>query len=393
MSERIVDVAVVGGGLVGTSVAAALASPATAVTLIDAAPPSIATGNDAADWDSRIYAISPASMTFLASIGAWQRVDPSRVSGCVRMRVRGDAAGSELLFSAYEAGVPELAVMAESRELLRAITIAASERPGLTIAAPARCIGFERAGDHVRLRLDDGCVVAARLVVGADGARSWVREAAGIPARTVPYDQVAVVANFEIERPHRGTAYQWFRSGAVLAYLPLPGERMSMVWSCPESLAEELLALDAESLARRVAAAGEHALGDLRLITSPRPFPLARMIASRLVGERVALVGDAAHVVHPLAGQGVNLGFGDAQWLAETLGSRDAFRECGNPRLLRRYERGRAEDILAIRSVTHGLKALFGLPGPVPRFARNAGLELAGRLPLLKTILARHALG
>jgi ubiquinone biosynthesis UbiH/UbiF/VisC/COQ6 family hydroxylase len=206
------------------------------------------------------------------------------------------------------------------------------------------------------------------------------------------YGQLGVVANFAIARPHQGTAFQWFRRDGVLAYLPLAGDRMSMVWSTPEGHGRELAALEPAELCRRVAAAGSGALGDLDLVTPPKAFPLQRLTAESMIAPRLALVGDAAHVVHPLAGQGVNLGFGDARVLAEVLRNRGAA-DPGDRVLLRRYERARAEAILAMRTVTHGLVGLFGLPGEIPSRFRNLGLNLTDRLPVIKNLLVRNAVG
>jgi ubiquinone biosynthesis UbiH/UbiF/VisC/COQ6 family hydroxylase len=220
-----------------------------------------------------------------------------------------------------------------------------------------------------------------------------VRSAAGLDARVHDYGQLGVVANFACERDHGGTAFQWFRGDGVLAFLPLPGARMSMVWSTPEANARELMALAPEALEARAAAAGEARLGRLRLLAPAQGFPLRRVDAEALVAPRVALAGDAAHVVHPLAGQGVNLGFGDAQALADVLVARESFRDCGDLALLRRYARARAEAILAMRAVTDGLVRLFGASGSVPDALRNRGLSLTDRIPVLKNLLVRHALG
>jgi ubiquinone biosynthesis UbiH/UbiF/VisC/COQ6 family hydroxylase len=287
--------------------------------------------------------------------------------------------------------VARLATITESGRLAHALW----ERLGAGVlrVVGRRCAALTVAPDAAQLVLEDGEEIAAQLVVGADGAGSWVRQAAGIEARVHDYGQLGVVANFACERGHGGTAYQWFREDGVLAYLPLPGARMSMVWSTPEAHARELMALSAEALEARVAAAGESRLGRLRLLAPAQGFPLRRLEARPLVVPRVALVGDAAHVVHPLAGQGVNLGFGDAAVLAETLGGRETFRDCGDPAVLRRYERARAEAILAMRSVTDGLVRLFSATGRLPDAVRNRGMNLTDRLPVLKNLLVRHALG
>jgi len=233
----------------------------------------------------------------------------------------------------------------------------------------------------------------ARLVVAADGMQSWARQAAGIAVHQRSYGQQGVIANFACSGAHHDTAYQWFRDDCVLAYLPLPGGRMSMVWSTPDAHAAELLALPVGALCAQVAAAGRLVLGDLSLLSAVQQFPLARMRAARLAAPRVALIGDAGHVVHPLAGQGVNLGFGDAAALARVLLEREAFRDPGEIRLLRRYERERAEDILALTVVTDGLQRLFAAPGRGAAQLRNTGLNLTNALPVVKNLLIRRALG
>jgi ubiquinone biosynthesis UbiH/UbiF/VisC/COQ6 family hydroxylase len=205
------------------------------------------------------------------------------------------------------------------------------------------------------------------------------------------------VANFACGRPHRNVAFQWFqggqKGGAVLALLPLPGDHVSMVWSTTDVEAARLLALAPEALAAEVAAASHESVGELALLTPQRGFPLRRLAAGRMVAPRVALAGDAAHVVHPLAGQGANLGLQDARVLADVLRSREPGRDAGDERLLRRYERSRAEDILAMRTTVHGLFRLFDARGTGISRLRNTGLNLADRIPVLKNMLMRHAMG
>ena len=381
------DVVIVGAGLVGASLAAALAGSGLSIAVVEPAPPSPPTD----EWDSRIYAISPASSGFLAAVGAWQRLDPMRVQAVAGMEICGDEPGARLAFSAYETGVAALAHIVESGRLQFALWQTLQDGDA-RLFAPAQCAGLEIAERAATLTLADGTTLTARLVVGADGAQSWVRRSVGRHARARSYGQLGVVANFAIVRSHRGIAHQWFRADGVLAYLPLAGARMSMVWSTPEAHGRELAALDTAELCRRVAAAGHGVLGDLDLVTAPRAFPLQLLTAESMIAQRVALVGDAAHVVHPLAGQGVNLGFGDARVLAEVLRNRGAA-DPGDRLLLRRYERSRAEAILAMRTVTDGLVGLFGRPGAIPSRFRNFGLNLTHRLPVIKNLLVRHAVG
>ncbi len=309
------------------------------------------------------------------------------------MEIYGDASDARMTFSAYETGVAELAFTVESGRLQRALWDGLATQRDVTLFTSVRCTQLDIGPRAATLTLDDGTRIATSLVVGADGASSWVRQQAGLAATARSYGERGVVANFTCARAHRGTAFQWFRSDGVLAYLPLPGARMSVVWSTPDAHASEMLALAPDELCARVAEAGSHMLGDLALLTPPAAFPLQLLVARRIVAPRIALVGDAAHVVHPLAGQGVNLGFADARTLADVLRAREASRDCGELALLRRFERARAEAILAMRGVTDGLQHLFSAQGSLISGIRNMGLNLTERMPVLKNLLVRQALG
>jgi ubiquinone biosynthesis UbiH/UbiF/VisC/COQ6 family hydroxylase len=314
------------------------------VALLDrqAPPPS----GDPATWDARVYAISPGSAAFLQGVGAWQALSCERIAPIESMRIVGDQ-GATLNWS-------------------------------------------PTAGT---LTLADGRRFTASLVVGADGLHSWVRHAAGIVAEPRSYGQQGVVANFDCERAHHGCARQWFRTdGGVLAWLPLPGRRMSIVWSAPDAQAHELLALSHDAFTARVAEAGDNALGALRMITPPAAFPLQSLRLPTSIAHRMALVGDAAHGVHPLAGQGVNLGFGDAQALASVLAERGPVGDAGAPILLERFARRRAEPVLAMHAVTDGLVRMFGPRMPWLKTLRNVGLSAVDRLPIVKRALAQSAL-
>lgn len=382
------EIAIVGGALVGAALARALEGTSVALVAQErrqaAAPP--------AAFDSRIYAISPANAAFLATLGAWQRIPAERLTAVHAMRVFGDDGRSRLEFDAYRAGASELAWIVEDALLQDALWASLSGQAQLELLAPGRCEKLALDATGASIALADGRQLASRLVVGADGARSFVRQQAGIDASERRYGQTAVVANFACERPHRNVAFQWFQSGPVLALLPLPGNHVSMVWSTSDAHAERIMALEPAELAAEVGAASRHELGELSLGGAVRGFPLRRLSASHSVAARVALVGDAAHVVHPLAGQGANLGFQDARVLAQILRAREPFRDPGDPRLLRRYERARAEDILAMRATVHGLFTLFDADRDVLRFARNAGLNLVDRIPVLKNVLIRKAM-
>jgi 2-octaprenylphenol hydroxylase len=382
------DIAIVGAGLVGSSLAAALAPSGLSVSLIEPRVPAA----PAASWDSRIYAVSPGSAAFLESCGAWQALPAERIERIETMRIFGDAQSSRLEFNAYDAGLRELAFIVENAHLQHALWQRLQHAHHVRLYCPAACESIDWTHDAAHLRLADGQVLRARLIVGADGMDSWVRQQAGIALTQHDYHQLGVVANFAIERPHHGTAFQWFRGDSVLALLPLPGNRVSMVWSCDEVFANEVLALTPEALEQRVAEASGGALGALQTITPAAAFPLRMQKVAQLVKPRAVLVGDAAHTVHPLAGQGVNLGFRDARELAAVLGDRGAQHDCGDYALLRRYERARKEDVLAMQMATDSLLKLFASRAVWISNLRNTGLNLVEHLPLIKKMLIQQAI-
>lgn len=313
------------------------------------------------------------------------------------MNVFGDA-GGRLTFDAWQQAVGRLAVIVEESESLRALEAGCRYAPIERREAVLDRIDW--GGPAVKVHLGDGRRLDARLVIGADGSRSAVRAAAGINAEVHPYRQTAIVGNFAVQRPHGGVAWQWFGTAGVVALLPLPGEMMSLVWSAPDAVATELLALDAEAFAHRVEAqTGDHAggigsIGPLRLVGRPAAFPLQHLKVDALVKPRVALVGDAAHVIHPLAGQGLNLGLQDVSDLLRIL--EQATRRGEDPgdlRTLHAYARGRAEPIQAMRIMTDGLARLFAADFPPARHLRNLGMDLVNRAGPLKYFLVRRALG
>ena len=264
------------------------------------------------------------------------------------------------------------------------------ERIAILRGRPAIAFSATAAGGSIEL--EGGERVDASLLVGADGPDSRLRAAFGIAAEERPYGEAAVVANFAVEREHRAVARQWFRADGILAWLPLPGRRISIVWSAPLACADELMSLDEPAFERRVAEAGRLALGPLRLVSKRARFALRSIRVPQPVAPGVALVGDAAHAVHPLAGQGVNLGFQDARVLSEALAGRSPLERPGDLRVLRRYARARREDIAAMQIVTHGLDRLFGVDRPEARALRNLGLRLVEAQPWAKLALARRAM-
>ncbi|MCZ7655420.1 MAG: thioredoxin fold domain-containing protein [Rhodocyclaceae bacterium] len=333
------DIIIVGAGLAGASLAAAFKGSRYRIALVEGRVPAPAPSG----WDSRVYAVSPAAQGFSArdrrlAASRWRPPHARPRHGHTR-RCRWPPG----FLGLRQRRIDQLAWIVESGLMQRELWETAKRQGNITLFCPAQPQSLTLRADAVSLGLTSGETLEAQLVVGADGADSWVRAQAGLQADTLLYGEMGVVANFECEQPHHNTAFQWFRPDGVLAWLPLPGVRISAVWSTPDAHAHELLDLDEEALCRRIAAAGANRLGALRLITPPTAFPLRLMRVPRIVAPRLALVGDAAHAIHPLSGHGINLGFLDARELAHTLLDLPAHRDCGDELALRRYGRARAE--------------------------------------------------
>lgn len=374
------DIVIVGGGLTGTAFALALKDTPYRVALVEPRPP----GQPSDSWDARIYAFSPGNVAWLDTLGGWG--EPVRAQAIHAMRIAGDQGGA-LGFDALACGLPELAWIAENNRLQWRLWQAAESLDNLDrLAGQPAAVAWGQAVHE--LILADGRRLQSRLLVGADGAQSWLRAQAGIGFCVKDQHQAGVVANFETEKPHRGTAWQWFRQDSVLAYLPLPGRRISIVWSTDEVDVPVRMALHAQDFAAEVAAAGHHVLGELRQLTPRQAFPLKIRRAETWVRPGLALIGDAAHTVHPLAGQGVNLGFRDGRMLAECLASGGNPGELGR---LQAYAVRRMEDVTSMQFATGGLKQLFCSANPAVRLARNVGLDLTNGQDWLKQALMRHA--
>lgn len=379
------DIVILGGGLNGAALASALKNGPHSVALVEPQPPA-APGPEAV-WDSRIYAYSPGNVEWLQSLGGWG--NSVRAQAVYAMKIHGDT-GGRLTFDAIDTGLPELAWIAENGRLQHSLWQSLTGHPNVRLLQIQATAVTWRAGEtpHHQLHLANGEVISTALLIGADGALSWLRTQAGIGFDEEDYKHIGVVANFETEKPHRGSAFQWFRADGVLAYLPLPGNRISMVWSTPPEHAAELRALAPEALCRRVADAGAGTLGALRNITPAVGFPLKRRRAHEWVRPGLALIGDAAHTVHPLAGQGVNLGFRDSRLLAEVLASGGNPGEIGR---LTAYAARRMEDVASMQFTTGSLKKLFAHDDSLTRNLRNWGMSLANQIQPINQALTRHA--
>lgn len=381
------DILIVGGGLAGLALASALGDTRFRIALVERRPP-----RPAPDWDARIYAVSPANADFLQAIGAWKHMAAERIAPIHSMRVFGDG-GAQLDFSAYEAGVGELGWILESSLMACELWESVKRQGNLTLLCPAAPQALQVTAATAVLTLNDNSHVSAKLIVGADGRDSWVREALGLRAISTSYGEMGLVANFECQHPHRGIARQWFRCDGVLAWLPMAGNRVSIVWSTPDENARAMLALSAEELCARVAAAGNKELGTFKLLTPAAAFPLRLTYLPRIVAPRLALVGDAAHGIHPLSGHGINLGYQDAKALAALLAASPDWQDIGSERLLSRYQRQRREETLVMQTATHALHELFRNELPGLRPLRNFGMNVTNGLPVLKNLLVRYAIG
>jgi 2-octaprenylphenol hydroxylase len=395
--RRDFDVVVIGGAMAGAGCAALLAAtPATAGLRIALVEPRPATPPAAdAPLDLRVSALSRASQQLLERVGAWPAV-AARAAAYQRMVIweeRQEPSGPDaLVFDAAELGEPDLGHIGENRTIQAALT-ARAEALGVVLLR-ADFATLEATRDAVRLGLGDGREFRAGLVIGADGAESAVRRQAGIDTRGWDYGQRAVVAHLASERPHAGTARQRFLDTGPLALLPLADGRSSLVWSTLPEVAEVLAQCPEEEFADRVTAASAGVLGRLEPTTPRASFPLRLLHARRYVAERVALVGDAAHTVHPLAGQGINLAFLDAAALVDVLGEAlAAGDDPGELRVLRRYERWRKAEALPAIALLDGIKRLFFGGNPIQSRMRQGALGLAQSSGTFKRALMRRALG
>ncbi|MBI5460884.1 MAG: UbiH/UbiF/VisC/COQ6 family ubiquinone biosynthesis hydroxylase [Gammaproteobacteria bacterium] len=386
------DIAIVGGGCVGGTLACALAQAGLLVAVIEAREPQRVW--PAGSVDIRVFAITRASERIFRAIDCWDAIERGGVSPFRDMRVWDASGPGTIHFDCAELGEPTLGYIVEQRVIQAALNARMDMLPTLTRLCPAELGAFELDNDAMRITLVDGRVVHARLLVGADGAASRVRGMADIAVAVRDYQQEAVVAVVTTEQPHQETAWQRFLPSGPLAFLPLRDGRSSIVWSTTPQQAAELCALDTPEFLERLGEAFEHRLGRITAVEERARFPLRRMHATHYIAERLALVGDAAHVIHPLAGQGVNLGLLDAATLAEVvLDTRAAGRDYGLPGNLRRYERWRHGDNHAMQRAMDGFKDLFGSPARPVQWLRNAGLGLADRAGPVKQVLARHAMG
>jgi len=395
------DVTIVGGGVVGATLACALGNSTLRIAVIESQAAPAAWAQESRDI--RVSALTSGSVRIFSALGVWQSMAAERVSPFREMRVWDAGGPGAIHFDSADIGADTLGYIVENRVLQAALYRRCREFANIEWIAEARIVDMVSADEYITLHTGDGRVVRTRLVVGADGPDSAVRRLAGITMHGRDYRQTAVVATVKTNNPHRQTAWQRFLPGGPLAFLPLTDGYSSIVWSLPPAHAESILALDDARFMEelqcalgedRLAADGDKSLGGIASVGPRASFPLRLIHADQYVRPRLALIGDAAHTIHPLAGQGVNLGLSDAAVLAELLiEAAQQGTDIAAFKLLRRYERRRKGDNLAMVAALEGIKHLFGSQLVPLRWLRNSGLQLTNTLTPVKNIIMRRAMG
>ena len=397
------QIAVIGNGAVGKTAALGLAQAGFKVVLLC---PNAATKTLSPEWDARVFALNHTAKNLLSQLKVWDAMAMDRIAPVEAMRIMDATRSAEeaqntqlatpfphITLDAYSAAQTEIAWIVEDQNINQALDSAIKFSPNIQIK-----IGKATAvtADFSQLTIDDGSTLQADLLIGADGAQSWLRNQAQIGIDYRSYGQQGVVANFACSIPHQGVAHQWFLgANGIIALLPLPNNQVSLVWSAPTTLAAELKALPIQELAARLTPFCGPVLGELTPLAPfcAQMFPLHFIAPHQIVAPRLALVGDAAHVVHPLAGHGMNLGFGDVVALLKTVQECESWQNLGDLRLLQRYARMRKEDVLLMQVATDGLERLFGSTFSPLQFLRSTGMTALNQLPFVKKQLIRQAMG
>ncbi|HAU4884526.1 TPA: FAD-dependent 2-octaprenylphenol hydroxylase [Aeromonas hydrophila] len=387
-----VDVVIVGGGMVGLGLAAALKGSALKVAVVEGQLP--ASELDEAP-DNRVSALSLASQHILQQVGAWRGIEARRLQPYMQMEVWEQDSFGRIAFDAASLRQPELGHIVENRVIQLALLEAILDGDNIQLLSPARasCLQSGEAGSL--LLLEDGRALSAKLVVAADGAHSWVRRQADIPLTSWDYGHHALVATVRCAEPHEAVARQIFTPEGPLAFLPLwQPDLCSIVWSVPAARAEALCQCDEEQFNRQLTTAFDGRLGLCKVEGARSAIPLTARYARDFARERLVLVGDAAHTIHPLAGQGVNLGLLDAAALAEQiLRNQAAGKDIGRLANLRGYERWRKSEAASMLAAMEGLKRLFAGANPLKKLVRGAGLCAFDLLTPLKQSVIRAAMG
>lgn len=377
----VADIVVVGAGLVGLAAAVAFAKQGKNVVLVNAKKSEIKLKKT---WDERVYALTPATEIWLKQLEVWADVDKSRVNDINAMHIW--EAEAALMLADSDANFPKLGVIIENQNLQHALW-QQIKTLGVTVLSDANCISLDITPHDAQLGLQGGIAITAKLIVAADGVNSWLRQQAGIAIKRKYFHQTALVANFFAEKNHGNIARQWFAPHDTLALLPLPNQHVSMVWSVSTQKAAQLLLLSANELVQQVNKQAQGLLGDLKPVSNTQSFELYQQTATKLIADRMVLVGDAAHQIHPMAGQGMNLGFRDVMKLIELT---TKCQDVGDFNLLRKYERARAADIATMNTLTTGLDYLFASDKTLVKKVTNWGLRQLNRQLSIKKLLIQQ---
>lgn len=387
------DIVIVGSGIVGATAALRLAKNTSLnIAVVEASVPNH-------DWSpllpyGRVSAISLASKNIFEQVACWSKIKEKRISPYTDMHVW-DAEGSgQIHFDAPSIAEGSLGYIIEDHVMRSSLLEAFQHYQHLSYLCPVTLTGIQETTEGIVLSTSDGKTITAKLLIAADGANSWVRQSLGIDVNTWEYEHTAIVATVKTERPHQKTAWQRFLPTGPLAFLPLSEPNLcSIVWSLEPAYADKWLALDDAEFANELSECFEHRLGAVQLLTPRHAFPLRMRHAKNYVRTRVALVGDAAHTIHPLAGQGVNLGLHDAAALADVIITAwKKNRDYASLATLRKYERARKTDNVLMLAMVECLKRLFANPSTFVKSLRNTGLNMTNQ-SIIKTWLARYAVG
>jgi len=384
------DIIIVGGGMVGLALACALRHTGLRIVIIERGEPPV---RKSLGHDCRVSAIVMGNVHILKGLGVWQYLKDD-ASPMRAMKIWDNQEQGGIRFDASEIDEPALGYLIENSRLQSAMHKTLLDSDDVEFYCPAQITEIDWQGDHNRLTLADGRVLTTPLIVGADGPRSWVREQAGINCWQRDYQQKGIVVNIRPERPHHGFAFQRFLPTGPLAVLPMNANLCSIVWSADNAEADRLLAMSDDDFLNALNLTFGPILGRITEAGDRAAFPLKAQLAKHMVRERVALVGDAAHCIHPLAGLGVNLGLRDAMVLAQEIADAKRFDEdWGQLDVLDRYMKQRMPDVLAVMASMEGLHQIFTAPIPGLKAMRGLGMRLAGNAGAIKHLLMRNSTG
>lgn len=384
------DIIVIGGGIVGSAAACQFANQFERVAIIDNS--AFSPWQPDSSFGLRVSALNLASSKLLDELDVWSNVQAMRSFPYTSMVVWEELGNARIEFNANETAYPHLGTIVENHVLLTALNNRLKQLESVTRFDSCWLQNLTAVGDSSMLvELENGDRLSAQLVIGADGQRSKVRECMGIDTSCNVYHQAGLVCNVQTELPHNSTAWQCFTQDGPLALLPLQDTFCSVVWSVPQPRCEQLLEMPDSHFNAEISTAFAHTLGQLQVISERKSFALQGAHSNRYIGHRVVLMGDAAHVVHPLAGLGLNLGLEDVRCLSELLANSD--RSLGSERILRKYERARKSENLVMQRALEAIDSLFRSEQPAIRTMRSLGVNFTNKILPLKLLFMQRAMG